>query len=250
MGIQSDTTDRTLFGTGANDIGQLGLGSDNTSAQSTIVQSLAGIDFQDVSAGYRHTLVVKNGELWSFGYNSRGLLGQGGSDTIAHPNPAQVTSPAVTWANVEAGYATSFAIASNGDVYGWGYGEQVGDGESTDKYAPVRVCTAYSASCDSYLTSVDSLSAGYNYTLAINGSGEMFSWGFGGSGCLGQSDYASTLLAAQMNSDTDWESVSAGDGTAYAIKTDGTLWTWGSNSYGARGDGEAFHLMPMPVALP
>jgi alpha-tubulin suppressor-like RCC1 family protein len=56
---------------------------------------------------------------------------------------------------------------------------------------------------------------------------ELFSWGPGIIGQLGQSDTITRSSPVQIPG-TSWSSVSGGGTHSLATKTDGTLWSWGA----------------------
>jgi hypothetical protein len=57
----------------------------------------------------------------------------------------------------------------------------------------------------------------------------LFSWGFNGSGRLGQNTTTSLSSPVQIPG-TIWSSISGGNSHSLATKTDGTLWSWGYNN--------------------
>ena len=63
--------------------------------------------------------------------------------------------------------------------------------------------------------------------------GNLWTWGFGGNGVLGNADLESrSTPVTTFAGGTNWKQVSSGYNFTSAIKTDGTLWTWG---YGGNG---------------
>ena len=68
---------------------------------------------------------------------------------------------------------------------------------------------------------------------------ELYAWGSGGSGRLGQNDLISKSSPVQVGSLTNWSDVNTGLAHTLAIKTDGTLWAWGENNIGRLGDGSS-----------
>jgi alpha-tubulin suppressor-like RCC1 family protein len=66
---------------------------------------------------------------------------------------------------------------------------------------------------------------------------ELYAWGLGTSGQLGQNDVISRSSPVQIGQLGDWSDVSAGRNHSVSIKTDGTLWNWGCGFYGQLGNG-------------
>jgi alpha-tubulin suppressor-like RCC1 family protein len=65
---------------------------------------------------------------------------------------------------------------------------------------------------------------------------ELWTWGFGGTGLLGNNDTTNrSTPVTTFAGGTNWKQVSFGGNFTVAIKTDGTLWTWGANGQGQLG---------------
>lgn len=80
------------------------------------------------------------------------------------------------------------------------------------------------------------ISAGTSVS-GITTSGELWSWGNGALGQLGDGTVVSKSSPVQIGTLTNWADISVGDSFSTAIKTDGTLWAWGSGTNGRLGDG-------------
>lgn len=78
--------------------------------------------------------------------------------------------------------------------------------------------------------------SGSSHSLAIKTDGTLWTWGFNGTGQLGDGTTISKNTPTQIGSDTNWKVISAGVDFSVAIKTNGTLWTWGNNLNGQLGD--------------
>ena len=115
-------------------------------------------------------------------------------------------------------------------AYAWGKNKvgQLGDGTTTDRSVPVQVGTG---------TQFTSVSAGYDYTMAVTAAGTLWAWGANVNGQLGDGTLTNRSAPVQVGTDTHWASASAGYLSTLAVKTDGTLWGWGSNRIGQVGDG-------------
>ena len=70
-------------------------------------------------------------------------------------------------------------------------------------------------------------------------TGELWGWGYGSTGALGQGNTTNYSSPVQVGALTDWASVSTGYQCTLATKTDGTLWAWGSNAHSQLGTNNA-----------
>jgi alpha-tubulin suppressor-like RCC1 family protein len=124
----------------------------NIRGMPTSASSWLGNNNNWVSVSGGRYAINRNGELWNL------LMGpvRIGSDT--------------NWAFVSAGDVNSFAIKTDGTLWGWGFG-RLGDGTFTDeRRSPVRIGRN---------TNWASVSAGFSHTLAIKTNGELWAWGSG-----------------------------------------------------------------------
>ena len=67
----------------------------------------------------------------------------------------------------------------------------------------------------------------------------LWGWGLGSSGQLGQGDFSSPTSPRKTGSNSNWKSISCALHQAMGIKTDGTLWGWGVNTAGQLGLNDA-----------
>lgn len=79
-------------------------------------------------------------------------------------------------------------------------------------------------------------------------AGELYSWGYGTIGRLGQNDNISRSSPIQVPG-TQWKSVSNSYYNVSATKTDATLWAWGYNATGALGQNSTVNISS-PVQIP
>ena len=77
------------------------------------------------------------GQLYSFGYNLYGQLGN--NSTIIQSSPVQIGSN--IWAKISCGYYHTAAIQSNGTLWAWGLNSYGGLGTSdlTSRSSPVQI---------------------------------------------------------------------------------------------------------------
>jgi alpha-tubulin suppressor-like RCC1 family protein len=118
-----------------------------------------------------------------------------------------------------------------GSLWTWGRGNngELGNATTTSVSTPV---TTFAGG-----TNWKQVSSGYNNPAAIKTDGTLWTWGYGGSGLLGNAaiSNASTPITTFAGG-TNWKQVSSGGAHTAAIKTDGTLWTWGRGNYGRLGN--------------
>ncbi len=81
------------------------------------------------------------------------------------------------------------------------------------------------------------VSTGFDHTLALKTDGTLWAWGDNGSGELGDNTVVNKNQPVQIGTANNWVKISAGYNFSVALKSDGTIWTWGSNIYGQLGDG-------------
>jgi len=261
----------TVWAWGYNYYGQLGNGTTNTSLPYDVttpgqVGNLTGV--VAVAGGAYHTLALKSdGTVWAWGFNGDGELGNG--TTTNTTTPVQVRDPNDPSGNltgvvaIAAGFYTSFALKSDGTLWGWGlnrYGE-VGNGTTNITspygiYTPVQVIN---------LTGVVAVASGGNHSFALKSDGTVWAWGSGGYGQLGNgNDDPGTGNATNRPiqvvdpSDptgylTGVAAIASGADHSLALKSDGTVWAWGDNQYGQLGNGSTTPLdgsAPPGIATP
>jgi alpha-tubulin suppressor-like RCC1 family protein len=158
-------SDGKLFSWGNNNIGQLGTG--DTVNYSSPVQIGSDSWTQIVASGTGHTLGLKaDGTLYAWGNNQYNELGQNQFVQTNRSSPVQVGTS--SWTKVSAGNNNSFAIRTDGSLWGWGRNDFGQIGTSTN--VPL---------------SWTQVAGGDSYSVAIRSDGKLFSWGRNDKGQLG-----------------------------------------------------------------
>ena len=272
-------SDGNLYAWGLNAYGQLGntsvpRGPNNPAAYSTKpvpVSKPAGITFTQPATGrYSSMAMGSDGKLYAWGWNSNGRLGDGTTtDRLA---PTQVLQPnGVTFSQFNVGADYSFAITTNGDLYGWGWNDsgRLGDGTTTDRHVPTLIPRP------------DGTPAGFTWKqvmgrdyhgMGIGSDGNLYTWGVNWYGDLGlpdvptgQTSYITRPRPVKKprpsvpGQETSWVQIYAGWEQSLALGSDGNLYTWGWNCGGQLGDptiptgfdnNKAMRLTPGLAAFP
>ncbi|BDR54000.1 hypothetical protein KIMH_01110 [Bombiscardovia apis] len=242
-------TDGTLWAWGENTFGNLGNGTFTNSANlPTRVRIPDGITFTSVSVGSWFNLAIdSNGNLWSWGYNKSGVLGDG--TTVNKNIPVRVQAPAgVRFKSISGGQEHALAVDINGTLWAWGnnrygqFGNGTANGGSNDEYpsatTPIKIPTG---------VKFTTVSAGFQYSMALDDSGNAYGWGWNGEdydvGYLGTANTSSdkVLTPQLVLGGIHFKTITAGGWfsflTAGISKDNGNTYTWGHNYAGALGNG-------------
>jgi alpha-tubulin suppressor-like RCC1 family protein len=206
-----------LSGVGLNTSGQLGDGT--TINRSSPVQTAAGGTWRKVSAGTSHAIAIKtDGTLWGWGLNTSGQVGDNTRTTRS--SPVQVDGGGTDWKQVTCAGSSSFAIKTDGTLYGWG-GNQfggLGDGSTSSRSTPGQTVTQGS--------NWKSVATSGRHCAAIKTDGTLWTWGDNSSGQLGDGTTVSKSSPAQtISGGTDWKFATAMLQATHIVKdTTQDLW--------------------------
>jgi alpha-tubulin suppressor-like RCC1 family protein len=229
-----------VFCWGTNGSGQLGDGT--TSTRTTPVKVSAGAmtnsSVTQIALGSSHTCALKDAEVFCWGTNSSGQLGDGTTST--RTTPVKVVGVLNGFTNdtvsqIALGSSHTCALKS-GEVFCWGTNGtgQLGDGTSTAQNTPTRVLDGGMTN-----SSVTQIALGFSYTCALK-SGEVFCWGTNGSGQLGDGTTSTRTTPVKVSAGAMTNSsvtqIALGSSHTCALK-DAEVFCWGTNSSGQLGDG-------------
>lgn len=235
-----------LYAWGRNGEGQLGNGTATDSALPVAVSAGAippGTRIAQVAVGYSHSLALSStGQLYAWGYNSAGQLGNGTTTTSA--TPVAVSAGAIPLGTritqIVAGYEHSLALSSAGQLYAWGYNNhgQLGNATTTNIALPVAV----SAGAIPVRARITRIAAGYDHSLALDASGQPYAWGRDGNGELGINSTSDASVPSRVSlsgipSDVTITQIAAGSEHSLALSSTGQLIAWGRDTEGQLGDG-------------
>ena len=225
-------------------------------AKSVLTLAQGGAITPQIAAGGGHSLALdSNGDVWAWGYNYEGQLGNGvavNSVTTANIVPVKVsgsggigTLTGVT--ALAAGGSHNLALLPDGNgtgrVVAWGYNKygQLGNNTDVSTSVPVPVLDIN----NNPLTGVIAISAGLDHSLALKSDGSVWAWG--------NNDYGQ--LGVVLTKNIDGTSLSKlavpvsimNNGVTVVITriqaighhsmafSPGSGWGWGDNAYGQVG---------------
>jgi alpha-tubulin suppressor-like RCC1 family protein len=176
VGVKRDGTVWT-WGSASN--GLLGDGTTTSRGVPGAVPGLSGVTAIAV-AGDKTLALKADGTVWAWGSNRNGQIGDGTFTNRSRPVKV-VGLPPVT-AIAASGYA-SFALTVNGSLWAWGgsiYDGVLGDGSNQPSAVPKLIGTGFVK-----------VAGGLRHAVAMKADGTLRSWGWNGSGQLGEGGLAS-----------------------------------------------------------
>ena len=199
-----------LFCWGSNDFGQLaadtllmahcGVGQGFYCSASPIAAA-AGVAATRVSAGSTHTCaIVSGGAAYCWGSNEYGVLGNAGS-------PGGRTPVAVTgnhaFARISAGGDHTCALDVGGQAFCWGLNTfgQLGVATSPTAcpaFGTIQFCAAAPVAVEGVPLFVE-VSAGNGHTCGLTTAGEIWCWGRGTEGQLGDGNGVTSTVPVRVN---------------------------------------------------
>ena len=237
-----------LYIWGSNSNGQLGNGTTTDSPTPSAMTLPSGVSPVAAAAGSDFTLIIgSDGNLYATGGNADGQLGN--DTTTDSATPVKVDFPAgVTPTAVAAGQDHSLALGSDGNVYAWGYNGfgQLGDNSVTNSSVPIKVSLPAGVTATA-------VAAGSYTSEALGSNGQVYVWGDGNGGALGDGSMNETKVPVTASLPAGVTVSAIADGAAHtlAIGSDGNLYAWGDGNMGQLGNGTIGHTVtPVVVSLP
>jgi alpha-tubulin suppressor-like RCC1 family protein len=218
--------DGAVYACGGNHDGQLGLGDNKLKFQFSLklVTALHGHHVIQLASGGGHVLALtKDGKVFSWGRDANGRLGLDDDDTLTPVN--STTAPLTPRKSPN---------------------KSPKQAKPSNQFRPVLI------SALQHVT-VTHVTCGWNHSMALTSTGEVYAWGNGSDGKLGLGDEQDrstpTLLPYFAQERIPVQNITAGYYHSSAIDEFGNVYTWGWGEHGQLGHGEPVsELQPRLVA--
>jgi hypothetical protein len=189
----------------------------------------ARLTAMSLAAGGLHSCAVADaGQLYCWGDNSSGQLGDGDGVRASRPYAVRVSAGTASFTQVVAGGAYSCALTTEGMTYCWGTNSegQLGDGTQALRSEPVAV---------EQRAAFVSLVAGRAHTCGLTDAGIAYCWGSNLSGQLGDGSTTRRPVPNEVTGGARFASLTAGADHTCGLTTDGRALCWGNNDAGQVG---------------
>jgi alpha-tubulin suppressor-like RCC1 family protein len=217
--------------------------SDRPSDQAapSLATTTTALAFAQVTGGGFHTCgLTTGGQLYCWGWNNFGQLGDGSTQNHAVPT---LVAGGLLFRQVNAGIFHTCAVTTGYRAYCWGYNfyGAVGDGTTVEtRLTPVPIAGS---------RAFRQVSAGSNRTCALTTTtNKIYCWG---SGILGNGSGDGTSRTPQLISGAlAYRQVSVGGDHTCTVSTTYKVLCWGENKYGQLGNGAGSTSIAVnPVAV-
>jgi alpha-tubulin suppressor-like RCC1 family protein len=233
----------TLWATGYNNKGQLGIGT--VINYSSYIMVSGNTNWYTVAAGaYTSYAITNTGVLYGWGYNANGQIGNGSTVDSRTPIAISTGSSSILWVlptrvrkTISSFYHT-LAIGNNNFLYGWGvnWSGAIGNSSTLNVSKPTFIGTNFY-----------SVSVGQSHSAGIKLDNTLWTWGINNSGQLGQNSTIPCSSPVQVAG--TWLSVACSSYGTLGLRTDGSLWAWGGNTDKTLGVGSTLANVSSPMQV-
>lgn len=165
---------------GSNLFGQIGPGGGSGQSATPVAVAALAAGATRVAAGWQHSVALVDGEVWTWGRNAAGQLGNASTSDSAVPVRVLDKTKGVT--GIAAGAQHTLAInAVSGELWSWGnnVNGQLGNASTQNVALPALLSTLYPGA---------EIAAGADYSLVRTASGRVKVFGGDADGQLGWQD--------------------------------------------------------------
>lgn len=234
-----------LWAWGNNNYGQLGDGTTNNSLTPKMIKEGTFKKVQsNLVYGYaNNTAIDEEGNLWVWGRNNYGQLGDGTS-TDSHI-PIKI-SKEIEYIDISTYGNNNLAIDKEENLWSWGFRcyttSEIGLSQLSK---PTQIMNE-----TKFKSAIAGAGTAYEHSVAIDEEGNLWSWGYNDKGQLGiGTTYEGNVAPQRITSGVKFKQISKGyNGSNLAIDEEGNIWVWGYNASGQLGDGTTNNsLLPKKI---
>jgi alpha-tubulin suppressor-like RCC1 family protein len=220
------------------------LGDKTIVSKNTPVSVSGAFTFCKITAGNSATMALDlRGRAWAWGFVGNGQTGTGGGLGNCRCSPIAIAGALKTFCYITLGQNYGMAIDLRGRAWGWGTndGGRIGDNTTSTRLTPVSVLGAVKTFCE--------ISIAQSTTLGLDKNGQLWAWGTGTNGQLGNNNVVTNFSTPISVSGTKKTFCKIGGGVtaSYAVDRYGKLWSWGYQFYGELGNNFPITWSPISV---
>ena len=224
-----------LYCWGANNVRQIGDGSYNNNGNVFPTEVIGNITFTTAVRGQASSCGLNaSGVAYCWGSNTEGTLGNGTAYSGSTSVPTAVIMPSgITFSSLYGSNNAHCALTASGQGYCWGFGDYDKLGTGTGSvYQPTPMVMP---SGESFST----IGMGGNHGCALSTTSNVYCWGYGGDGALGDGSFGSfgTPHLTPSPLGVTFTDIEAAWRTTCGLTTTGTVYCWGYDYEGAVGNG-------------
>eukprot|EP00817_Percolomonadidae_sp_ATCC50343_P000179 CAMPEP_0117418304 /NCGR_PEP_ID=MMETSP0758-20121206/111_1 /TAXON_ID=63605 /ORGANISM="Percolomonas cosmopolitus, Strain AE-1 (ATCC 50343)" /LENGTH=1041 /DNA_ID=CAMNT_0005198725 /DNA_START=476 /DNA_END=3602 /DNA_ORIENTATION=- len=225
-----------LYAWGSNASGGLGINSQEHQLSPIVMQEFLYLDVSDVFVGNGVAFAtMTSGVLFSWGNGDFGKSGHG--DTLDRLNPTMIPffkENKLSVKYVAMGENHTLVLTKSGRVYAFGAGKQGQLGLSPEPIEQQLQPTIVEGIKRKIIVSI---ACGAHHSAALTRTGELYLWGMGVEGQLGNGSTTISYEPIQLQypANVTWMEVACGTWHTLALTDKGHLYAWGDNSFGQCG---------------
>ena len=244
-------TNEGLFSFGSNSNGQLGTGNKADSLNPVKVKGLLGKKVEQIASGGRSSYAITtDGELWAWGDNSLGQLGDSTQEDKFRPfKVLKNNGPLKNKQVIKVCAGDSFVVVLTSDNTLASFGDnslgQLGIGvtDPSFKSKPVAIPLTGALSAVNILD----VQCGSNHVVVLTTDGKVVTWGYNNYGQLGDGSTTTRFTPQLLSAPCSVKKVYSKFYSTILICTNGKMYGYGRNSNGELGLGSTASTVTSPT---
>jgi alpha-tubulin suppressor-like RCC1 family protein len=222
------TEDGKIYCWGRNESGQLGNGiTDFYDNEPQINHNLSDNIIEDIKCGSYHSLALTNGEVYAWGQNGSGQIGNDNNKDQLIPFKINSFGEEKIEA-ISCGSKHSLALTKSSHVFSWGLNDkgQLGNGEGEDSNVP-KVVKVEDENKKSVICT--KISCGSKHSLLLSSDGEIYAFGNNEFGQLGIENLDNKSFPTKIPNEKKFSDIASHfhSNMSFAKSNDNIFYYWG-----------------------